>query len=252
MLGCAASPSHPAEAQRCPDTEHAPADEGTEGAGESYFALPGLSHGLIQSPVNIITARVENEAHQIELHMGRRGARSIENKGHTIELGFRSGNDFEFDGRHYEPVQLHFHTPSEHQIDGVRYPMEMHMVSMQPPPSEDAPPQYLVLAALFKMGAPNPFIEAFLAQVPEEAGEEVKTDPVYVSMLFGSETVPETLPSYYSYRGSLTTPPYSETVQWVVFSQIFEASPEQIEQIHALEGDNARQVQPLLGRPVAQ
>jgi carbonic anhydrase len=71
-----------------------------------------------------------------------------------------------------------------------------------------------------------------------------------VSELFCSEELPERLPPYYSYRGSLTTPPYTETVQWIVFSQIFEASPQQIERIHELEGDNARQVQPLFRRAV--
>jgi carbonic anhydrase len=115
--------------------------------------MPGLAHGLIQSPVNIITARTTHEAHQIEIHVGQRGAGSITNRGHTIELGFPSGNDFEFDGRHHEPEQLHFHTPSEHQIDGMRFLMEMHLVSLHPAASPDAPPQYLVFGAVFKMGA---------------------------------------------------------------------------------------------------
>ena len=57
-------------------------------------------------------------------------------------------------------------------------------------------------------------------------------------------------PTYFSYAGSLTTPPYTETVNWVVLQKVFEASPEQIQRINELEGNNARQIQELYGRKV--
>lgn len=214
---------------------------------ERLYALPGLRHGLLQSPVNILTARTAGGGHQVAFNFDHAKAAELENKGTTIELDFPKGSSITFDGKEYELKQLHFHTPSEHQIDGITYPMEMHVVNMIDPKTEDDPPRYLVISFLYKMGSPDPFITSFLDEVPEHEGaQELDQDEAY------SLTAGERNPNYqyYHYRGSLTTPPYTETVDWLIVQAVQQASPEQIRRINVIEGDNARRVQALYGRTV--
>jgi carbonic anhydrase len=120
----------------------------------------------------------------------------------------------------YEVKQMHFHTPSEHLIDGMTFPMELHIVNQVPPVNQGDTPHYLVIAALFKMGKENKFISDFLNMPP----------------------------NFYHYQGSLTTAPYTESVNWFVLKRIIEASPEQIRAINKIEGDNARHIQNKFGR----
>ena len=230
----------------CAGNVHQPAGHGDE----TLYALPGLDHGLIQSPVNILTSQTESGKHQIVFGNQSSRAENVANTGHTIQLNFEPGATTTFDGKNYEFIQCHFHTPSEHLVDGVTYPMEMHCVSMLPAGDDpDAPPEYLVGAFLFKMGAGNRFIDEFLSQVPEtEATADLaEGTPVYLKDLLeplGAET------HYYIYSGSLTTPPYTETVTWLILDHIIEASPEQIRTINRIEGNNARHVQALYDRQV--
>jgi len=210
------------------------------------YALPGLNHGLVQSPVNILTNQAGGGRHEVSFNWHHADPNYLENKGHTIELDFPHGSSMTFDGREYELKQLHFHTPSEHQIDGVTYPMEGHIVNMIEPKTPEDPPRYLVLSFLFRMGNEDPFITSFLDQVPSEAGgKELEPSRVYLSP---NDRNPDY--KYYHYRGSLTTPPYTETVEWLIVKEIQQASPEQIRQIHLIEGDNARHVQALYGRHI--
>ena len=220
----------------------------------SYYALPGLDHGLIQSPVNILSTQTQGQTHEVEFAFERRGADGVINKGHTIELEFPEGMTLSFDGREYSVIQTHFHTPSEHRIDGMTYPMEMHVVSMAPAKVADGPPEYLVVALLFRMGASSSFMDRVIASVPEQTDQEVEIEPIYMTELFAGEEaeMKKELGAVYHYRGSLTTPPYSETVEWLVLKHEFEASPEQIQTINKIEGDNARQVQMLFGRTVEE
>jgi carbonic anhydrase len=209
-------------------------------------ALPGLAHGLLQSPVNVLSSRTEGGHHTIAINLHDASPSYLANKGHTIELEFQSGSSITLDGQQYELNQFHFHTPSEHQIDGVTYPMEGHVVNMIEPKSPEDPPRYLVVSFLFRMGDADPFIDSFLDEVPDEKGrEELAPGQVYLSPNDRNPTY-----EYYHYRGSLTTPPYTETVEWLIVKEIQQASPEQIRRIHALQGNNARRVQALYGRKV--
>ena len=108
--------------------------------------------------------------------------------------------------------QCHFHTPSEHLIDGMTYPMEMHIVNIMPNEDKKATPQYLVIGVLFKEGKENKFIAEFLKSIPKEekATADLKAGKVKLHDLFGS--IPKNLQgSFYYYKGSLTTPPFTET-----------------------------------------
>jgi len=217
-----------------------------EDSKKQQYALPGLNHGLLQSPVNILSSRAEGGHHEISINLHHAEPNYLENKGNTIQLDFKHGSSVTFDGKEYQLEQFHFHTPSEHQIDGITYPMEGHIVNMIEPKTPEDPPRYLVLSFLFRMGDEDPFIDSFLEQVPDEkGGEELEPGQVYLSP---NDRNPEY--EYFHYRGSLTTPPYTETVDWLIVKEIQQASPEQIRRINLLEGDNARRVQGLYGRKV--
>jgi carbonic anhydrase len=130
--------------------------------------------------------------------------------------------------------------------------MEMHIVNLMPNEDKNATPQYLVIGVLFKEGKENKFLNDFLNAIPKEEKETaaLNAGTVKFSDLFG-EIPKESRGQFFNYRGSLTTPPYTETVRWYVLKHIFEASPEQIEAINKVEGNNARHVQALYGRTIS-
>lgn len=198
-------------------------------------------NGAAQSPINILSDYAVTGDHQVELHYLESG-RHIANLGHTVEAIIDAGSSASFDGRDYTLRQIHFHTPSEHQIDGITFPMEMHMVHSL----EDAPDRYLVIGVLFREGTDNRVLEEILAAVPEREGEvrDVAGPGIDAGSLL------EFSGHYYHYEGSLTTPPYTESVSWMVMQDIHQASPEQIQHINVLEGNNARHIQALHARVV--
>ena len=216
---------------------------------EEYYTLPGIQHGLIQSPVNILTSEAESVSRQrFEVHEKHpTKAETIRNEGHSIRLDFPPGTEISYDGKDFDFLQAHFHTPSEHQVDGVTFPMEMHFVNMRE--LEDGHHEYLVVGVLFKMGEENRFIGNFIDLIPTEAEHEsdISAEPVFVDELL-QDPGPDV--HYYHYVGSLTTPPYTESVNWFVLQKVYEASPEQITYINKLEGNNARHVQALYSRHV--
>lgn len=221
------------------------------GVKKVLYTLPGLDHGLVQSPVNILTDNTDTDVdHHFAVHYSRDSDRGmvVINTGHTVKLKFRAGTTIDFDGETFDFKQAHFHTPSEHLIDGMTFPMEMHLVNQHPNP--EGPPTYLVIAIFFKMGEENAFIKDFIDKIPENAEEENELgEEVTLTDLLGADPEHADLEHFF-YRGSLTTPPYTETVNWCIVKRLFEASPEQIVAINKLEGNNARHVQALYGRKV--
>lgn len=227
-----------------------PHSEG-HGNDEKSYLIPGLDHGLIQSPINIISDQAGTGSHNVTLNFTGQ-INMVENLGHTVQLDFEPGNTITFDDKVFEFKQLHFHTPSEHLIDGITYPMEMHVVNTLMGQSAGDTTEYLVLAFLVKMGKENNFISSFIEQIPEEEIRSVDIDlnAVKESEMFKVSNATEKN-TYYYYKGSLTTPPYTESVNWCVLKKIFEASPEQIKRINEIEGDNARRIQALKNRKVS-
>lgn len=229
-----------------------PNSEG-HGNGEKSYLIPGLDHGLIQSPINIISDQAGTGSHNVTLNFTGQ-INMVENLGHTVQLDFEPGNTITFDDKVFEFKQLHFHTPSEHLIDGITYPMEMHVVNTLMGQSAGDATEYLVIAFLVKMGKENNFINSFIDQIPEEEKEvrsvHIDLNAVMGNEMFGDSDATEKN-TYYYYKGSLTTPPYTESVNWGVLKKIFEASPEQIKRINEIEGDNARRIQALRNRKVS-
>jgi carbonic anhydrase len=216
---------------------------------EYGYAFPRHTNEIAQSPINIIAEeadKVEKEKISFTFHPD---INAVENLGHTIQVDFKDGSTCVVNGKDYLSKQFHFHTPSEHLINGMTFPMEMHIVNVL---SDSAnKPTYMVLAVLFAMGTENKFIKEFLDKIPKEEGEKnaLQTGEVKLDDLL-SQFVGNDINSYYSYKGSLTTPPYTESVQWVILKHVVEASEEQIMTIEKLEGNNARHVQAVNDRKV--
>lgn len=228
---------------------HAKRDVPTGIKEQKEFVHPDGSICHAQSPINILSFTDNaRDTHNITFHFNDR-INAVENLGHTIQLDVQEGSTLEVDGEVFDFKQMHFHTPSEHLLDGVTYPMEMHMVHTLQGQKEGETPQYLVIGVLFKMGEQSIFIDEFIESIPSEAHskKEVMTGAIKVADLI-SEKPEEVLDSYYHYKGSLTTPPYTESVRWYVSKHIYEGSPEQIKQILKIEGANARQIQSLNDR----
>lgn len=202
-----------------------------------------------QSPINILSFSQDSAVtHNITLNF-RDEVNAVENLGHTVQLDMRTGSNITVDDETFDFKQAHFHTPSEHLVDGVVYPMEMHMVNTLKGQKEGEETEFLVVGVLFKMGKESKFINEFINTIPKEEHKvsEVTTGTVRFSDLW-SEQSEAVLDHYYHYKGSLTTPPYSETVRWYVSKTIFQASPEQIKTMLNFEGVNARQIQALNNR----
>jgi len=246
-IGCVSKPCPPCEAAAV-ETQGAHASGATNPGSGEYYALPGIDHGLLQSPVNILSLETEHGKHTIEYRGGDEAERVL-NLGTTVQVGFGRGITTEFDGKSYELLQLHFHTPSEHLIDGITYPMEMHLVHSRPGPTSDGPPAYLSISILVRMGKPNRFLDEFLDAIPNEAGQAANLHDVFLHDMFPPNFDFERI-HYYHYRGSLTTPPFTESVDWLVAKEVLQAAPAQIQRINLLEGNNARHVQALYSREI--
>ncbi len=225
-----------------------------------FYILPDLDHGLIQSPINIRSFKQEKtNTHEITFHYQDK-IKAVENLGHTVQLDFSAGSTISYEGLEYDFKQMHFHTPSEHLIDGMTFPMEMHIVTSIPAKNKNHPPRYLVIGILFKEGQSNKFIDEFLNLIPKTENSIIplKAGMVKLDDLFSSAEVDDAgdfyklhrAGNFYHYQGSLTTPPYTETVQWFVFKPINTASPEQIKTISTIEGNNARHIQGIFNRGI--
>jgi carbonic anhydrase len=217
---------------------------------EQGYALPRMNDGTAQSPVDIISSSLQSNTEQLTGLKFTGSINAVHNLGHTVQVDFAKGSNTLVNGKSYELKQLHFHTPSEHLIDGMTFPMEMHIVSKLNDSIKDEGSTYTVLGILFKIGRENKFLKEFLNSIPREEGKDT-LDQVNVKLtdLFNELSKGERL-IYYRYQGSLTTPPYTESVNWLISKRIFEASEEQIATIEKLEGNNARHVHALNNRKI--
>ena len=163
------------------------------------------------------------------------------NNGHTVQANFVTGSTLSSGGHSYGLVQVHFHTPSEEAFNGEHYPMVAHFVH------KDTAGKLAVLGVLFEEGAPNAELAKLIAHAPKS---ETPSHEIANAEFNPAALLPHDL-HVYRYAGSLTTPPCTEGVNWHVALTPVTASKAQIEEIHAIIGNNARPVQPLNGRQLA-
>ena len=158
------------------------------------------------------------------------------NNGHTIQVNYEPGSFLKLDGLTYELRQFHFHKPSEHLVEGRPFDMEVHLVHRNQETGNLA-----VLGIFMKRGADNLVLRPIWQQMPRSEGPEQTVQGVSVN---ASQLLPEDRDSFYRYYGSLTTPPCSEIVNWIVFKQPIEVSVAQIVQFIEVAGVNARPAMP--------
>ncbi len=196
--------------------------------------------GKNQSPINL-TGFIEAELEPLGISY-QPGGKGILNNGHTIQVDYASGSSISFDNTRFGLQQFHFHAPSENHINGRSYPMEAHLVHL------DEDDNIAVLTIMFDEGVANLGLKKIWKFMPENAGDKKDLpSPFDVSELLPAST------DYYRFNGSLTTPPCSEGVRWLVLKDPVSASREQIETFSAVMGHpNNRPLQPVGARFVLQ
>lgn len=200
----------------------------------------GQCAGSNQSPVDL-RGVVEAKLAPLVLHY-QAGGNTVVNNGHTVQVGYAPGSILQLDGTAFELKQFHFHAPSENLIEGKSYPLEGHLVHI----SDKG--EIAVVAVMFKSGKANPALVAAWSALPAKVGE-IHT---LKAPLAAEQLLPESR-DYYRFSGSLTTPPCSEGVRWLVMKQPVEVSQAQIDAFKGvMHHPNNRPVQPLNGRVILQ
>jgi carbonic anhydrase len=220
----------------------------TAGPGE-WGSLPGdaaCAAGRRQSPVDVATkAPFPVEAKDLPnlvFHYGTTGLHVV-NNGHTVQANVDKGSTVEIDGAVWTLLQFHFHAPSEHSLDGLHYPMEMHLVHAGP----DGKPG-LVVAVFLVQGGESPGLAPVLTDLPKEKGGKKDDASATVDL---AKLLPADR-TYLTYEGSLTTPPCTEGIHWYVLRAPAGITGEQMGAFVSLPHmtPTNRPVQPLAGRKV--
>lgn len=211
---------------------------GSDGWGDVSAEFTTCKTGTKQSPINISKFYQEDLPNIEPLY--NEVPLSVVNNGRTLEFNYAPGSGFKIDGLGYRLQKFIFHTPSEHYMDGAPYPMELQFVHQ----ADDG--SWAIVAVMIKAGEHNKFIEALWQNAPANTGGEKTIEDVKLS---ATDLMPSSL-DYYRYDGSLTMPPCTEGVQWMVLKEPIEASEEQIKTFQKLFPTNARPVQPLGDRVV--
>jgi carbonic anhydrase len=198
------------------------------------------STGGNQSPIDIVSPE-KTKLPTISFAYNAAPLKVI-NNGHTIQVNYGPGSSITRDGKTYDLVQFHFHHMSENAIKGQHAPMELHLVH------KDKDGNLAVVGVMLKEGKANKVIETVWSNLPSAEGtENAPAGPTVdaAGLLPGKH-------SYYNFPGSLTTPPCSEGVTWLLLTKPITVSKAQIAKFAAVYPNNARPVQPLNGRKVLE
>ncbi|MCC7151648.1 MAG: carbonic anhydrase family protein [Rubrivivax sp.] len=210
----------------------------TWGSIETGFAT--CSKGQRQSPIDIRGGiAVELEPVQFDY---RGGDFSVLDNGHTVQASVAPGNTMAVGGRRFELQQLHFHRPAEERIDGRGFDMSLHLVH------KDHEGRLAVVALLLERGeTPQPVVQRVWNDLPlEKHIEQRGSQPLDPAALLPVDR------GYFTYMGSLTTPPCSEDVLWIVMRQPIVVTRAQIDVFTHLYPMNARPLQAAAGRLIKQ
>ena len=196
--------------------------------------------GMNQSPIDL-TGFVEADLAPITFHYTGL-ATEVVNNGHTIQANYTAGSTIEVAGKIFQLKQFTFHSPGENTINGESFPLEAHFVHV----AEDG--SLAVVSVLFQIGEENEALARLWKQMPRKAGKKA----AMASQVRAQDLMPEDR-DYYRYNGSLTTPPCTEGVLWLVMKQPLTISKAQVDEfIHVMHHYNNRPVQPVHARPVLQ
>ncbi|KAG6631823.1 hypothetical protein I3843_13G101600 [Carya illinoinensis] len=215
--------------------------------GEIHPEWSLCKDGSMQSPINLLNERVEIVSHLGRLNRNYRPSNAtLKNRGHDMMLEWEGGAGYiEINGTQYELVQNHWHSPSEHTINGRKFDLEVHMVH------ESSDGKVAVVGIMYTIGRPDSFLSSIMHQLSAVAdnNEEVTAmgivDPRNIKI--GSR-------KYYRYIGSLTTPPCTQNVVWTIVRKVRTVTREQVRllrvAVHDESDTNARPLQPINGRSV--
>lgn len=214
--------------------------------------------GKNQSPINL-TGFIDADLPPLEIDY-QQGGHEVVNNGHTIQVNYEEGSSIKLDGHTFNLLQTHFHAPSENHINGQSYPLKAHLVHA------DVLGNLTVIAVMFAQGPPNTGLEVKTDKygsrlivaapsankwlkktwsvMPQSAGKKhTFSDKVNVANILPKNR------DYYRFDGSLTTPPCSEGVRWLVMKEIVTVSKQQIDTFRdVLHEPNNRPLQAINSR----
>jgi carbonic anhydrase len=212
---------------------------GPEAWGQMKPEFAKCSSGTRQSPIDIRDG-IKVDLDPVQFDYKPSAFRVIDN-GHTVQVNVGPGNSIDVLGRRYELVQFHFHRPSEERINGKQFDMVAHLVH------KDLDGRLAVVAVLLDRGAAHPLVQSVWNNLPLEKGDEVAARTTLdLNALLPAER------TYFTYMGSLTTPPCSEGVLWMVLKTPMPISNEQIGIFARLYPMNARPIQSASGRLIKE
>lgn len=222
-------------------------EEGPNRWGELSPVYALCKDGKNQSPINL-SSELNGSGTVWEFNYASTSLRIAHNEnmddivdnGHTIQVTVDEGSKFTFAGKVYHLKQFHFHCPSEHQVDGKAFPMEVHFVH------QNDSGKFAVVSILVKEGKENDNFKKIIENFPAKKGENKHLHDIHLALQFH---LPEKNEAYH-YTGSLTTPPCSEQVEWLIFRQPVEASKAQLDAFYAKIANNNRPIQALNNRTI--
>lgn len=218
--------------------------EGPENWGNLSADYSLCKNGNSQSPINISKTVVVSTKGLEEIKFDyKTSASEVINNGHTIQVNIKDGSNIEIDKILFSLKQVHFHTPSENQIDGKNFPLEAHFVHV----SQKG--EIAVIALMFEDANENQIIKMIWSKMPHYVGTKV-------DFTLSAEHINNLLPnnkSYYRFNGSLTTPPCSEGVRWLVLQNYSSISSAQTKEfLDIFHHENSRPIQSINARKVMQ
>jgi carbonic anhydrase len=226
-----------------------------------YEGIDGPSHwgelcdtwdcdGNRQSPVNIVPPLTRSLSKLLRFHW-KNTSTSIVNNGHTIQYnvdqsGSAAGASYlMLNGQRFDLLQFHFHAASEHTVNGEHYPVEIHFVHRNANTG-----QLAVIGVMVEEGPANPFFSDIASTWPPSTGNFTSSNTYNPEALMPSGFNNSETAHFWYYDGSLTTPPCSEIVNWMVWSTTIRASHDQIEAMEDILHENYRPTVPLGARLV--
>ena len=210
--------------------------EGEAGPAAWGKEFPTCGLGKAQSPIDI--KGPFGKATQSIKPDYKEGALKIVNNGHTIQVNVDPGSKLQIDNDSYDLLQFHFHRPSEEKINGKPSAMVAHFVH------KSAAGKLAVVGVLLNEGKENATLKTVWAEAPKAEGPEVVVKGAKINP---GALLPKSL-NYYSFEGSLTTPPCSEGVTFYILKSPATMAKAQVDAFPFKL--NARPVQPLNGRKV--
>jgi carbonic anhydrase len=205
---------------------------------DKSFATCGT--GKVQSPIDIHAAK-KAPLDPIEFHY-KPALLNIVDNGHTVMANYAPGSTITVGGHAYTLKQFHFHHPAEEEFNGHAAEMEVHLVHA------DTEGKLAVVSVSLKAGTPNPVIEQMWTNLPKEKGVSKAVENAWID---AGELIPAQH-GYYTFSGSLTTPPCSENVTWFVLKAPKTVSKDEVAAFAKVYPMNARPPQPLNGRTVLE